>query len=311
VQCSQVVKIQTSGGGGGGGSSRPSCKLTASDKTIDDGDSVTLTWDNSRTNDIILEDSRGNVLVDTDTSSKYDEDEDSIVVTPDRDTTYTLTAIRGSRERECTVDIEVGGVSVSSTRSQDPLVAGISLSNVPYTGFEAGPLLTTMFYTLLALWALGMAYVLVLRRNPMVQSAVASAGLGRIIEDRPLAPLPSYTAPLEKKETQVYESTVAETEVPFNLPTVAYEAPAVVEETPLDVTANSEFDDEIALLENKAHDESILLSSDAIRFILGQTGDQEERLTLLQTIMDHAKATYPREDGWIVINKERIVALFA
>jgi hypothetical protein len=61
-------------------------------------------------------------------------------------------------------------------------------------------------------------------------------------------------------------------------------------------------------LENLAHMQNILLSSDAIRMIIDHAnGDSVE---LLNEVIARAKETYPREDGWIVINRERINTLF-
>lgn len=166
-----------SGGGGGGGSSSPYCRFTISDKKIVAGEEVVLSWDNDRTNDIVIEDNRGNILVDSDQDSSIDEDEDSITVSPERDTRYTLTAIRGSRERTCTVDVEVEKkVVVNVTREQTPLT--IDLVTVPYTGFDLVTALTISFYTLLGLWAFGTLYILVTNRNP----ALRLSALRRLIQ---------------------------------------------------------------------------------------------------------------------------------
>ena len=51
-----------------------------------------------------------------------------------------------------------------TTRDQQPLT-GIRLVEVPYTGFEAGPALTALFYTLLTLWAFFIAYVLIVKEG--------------------------------------------------------------------------------------------------------------------------------------------------
>ena len=42
---------------------------------------------------------------------------------------------------------------------------GIPLSQVPYTGFEAGPTLTNLFYALLTLWGLVVSYVFMTKKN--------------------------------------------------------------------------------------------------------------------------------------------------
>lgn len=155
---------------GGGGSSSPYCRFKISDKKITAGEEVTLSWDNDRTNDITIKDDRGNVIVDTEEDDKIDEDKDSITVKPDRDTKYTLTAIRGTKKRTCTVDVEVEKkVTVTTTREQQPLTNTIELVTIPYTGFDLVTALTITFYSLLALWALGTLYILVTNKNPALK----------------------------------------------------------------------------------------------------------------------------------------------
>ncbi len=303
--CQVTVNTESDGGGGGGGggSSAPRCVFTASDKKISAGDKVTLSWKNTRTNDIRIKDNRGNEIVDTRDNDDDDinPDKDSVTVRPTRSTSYTLTAYRGSRTRDCTVDINVDGVSVSSTRSQTPLVAGISLSSVPYTGFDAGPFLTTVFYTLLALWGLGIAYVLVLKDGTvfgfsMRRQELAHAGpaLGTIVTDEPA-------------EYAAYGVAT----VPSNLPVASigaaqgYAAQGVDEDEAKEVGE----DDTFSFLENRAHAARVLLSSDAIRFISGQKTDIAEQAEILDRVVELAKATYPSENGWVVVNKEKLMSL--
>ena len=87
---------------------------------------------------------------------KKDLYDGSITVRPTRDTTYTLTAARGSRDRECTVKINVDDVRVTEVRDQEPLITAIALSDVPYTGVDAK---TAVQYTLLAIIVLWGAYL--------------------------------------------------------------------------------------------------------------------------------------------------------
>ena len=89
-----------------------------------------------------------------------------MTVRPLEDTTYTLTVSKGNYDRTCTVKVDVeNGVTVLEVRDQQPTVAGISLTQVPYTGFDAGPTLTFIFYGLLTLWALFIAYTVVLKKK--------------------------------------------------------------------------------------------------------------------------------------------------
>lgn len=105
-------------------SNTPRCDITASDRTIDEGDDVKLSWDNTRTDEIVIKDSRGKIIVDTEDSNRYDADSDSITVDPTRTTTYTLTAKNGSRKDTCsvkvTVDEDEDSNSSSGSSSQIP-----------------------------------------------------------------------------------------------------------------------------------------------------------------------------------------------
>jgi uncharacterized repeat protein (TIGR01451 family) len=331
----QTTVTTTSSSGGGGGSSAPRCELTASKRTIAPGEVVTLAWNNLRTDDITLEDNRGNMLVDSEDDSSIDEDEGSIVVRPTQSTSYTLTVMRGSRERDCTVDINVtsgSGVSVSSTRTQDPLVAGISLSRVPYTGFDAGPVLTAIFYSLLLLWGFSVAYILVIRNKPTLREMVPTLPHPKDTLEPVIRPSATALAshalmntPIARSRSAALTATVVPT---FDVksttaPVIGYEslytdiaaAPAAesthVESTVESVVSESVPNDEsdLAFLEGRAHDHNVLISSDALRFIMSQSMKRDERVEVLDLVINVAKKTYPSEDGWVILNKERILSL--
>ncbi|MCD5381934.1 MAG: hypothetical protein LR017_01305 [Candidatus Pacebacteria bacterium] len=302
-----TVSVDTTSGGGGGGSSSPRCELEISDTKITKGEEITLTWDNARTNDMKIEDNRGNVIIDTERSEDKDVDEDdgSITLKPTRDTEYTMTVFRGSRDRDCKVEVEIeDDVTLSVVRDQQPLV--VSLGSVPYTGFEAGPTLTAIFYTLLIVWSLGVAYVLVIRK-----SSVLGIELPNDTATEQTFMPQSVTVPEVTKHT-----IPAATDIPSNLPTATYNPvvgyAADTEEVATEDVAfadNGQDADEIAALENRANEANCLLSSNAIRFIIEQADTTEARFALLDTLINKVKEAHPLEDGWAVINKERAVAL--
>ena len=161
ISCSVTVAVEPSGGGGGGGSNTPRCELTASDKKLRTGERVTLRWNTSHATFVEIKDNRNKIVVTTNgalADDKKDLYDGSITVRPTRDTTYTLTAARGSRDRECTVKIDVDDVRVTEVRDQEPLTGSIALADVPYTGVDAK---TAVQYTLLAiivLWGSYLAY---------------------------------------------------------------------------------------------------------------------------------------------------------
>ena len=125
---------------------------------------MTLRWETRRGSELRIEDDRGNEIFETRDDDIVDEGD--VVVRPLRDTRYTLTVERGSRDDTCTEGVEVEGaeVSVITSRDQEPLTS-LSLAQVPYTGFGARELLAGGFSTVLALWSASMAYTFVMRRG--------------------------------------------------------------------------------------------------------------------------------------------------
>jgi hypothetical protein len=64
------------------------------------------------------------------------------------------------------------------------------------------------------------------------------------------------------------------------------------------------------LIEERAHRENILLSPEATRIllsVLAKNGQDTE--SFLTEVFENAKSAYPREDGWILLSKERTDAL--
>lgn len=311
IDCPVTVDVSTSGGGGGGGSVTPRCELTASKKSISAGDSVRLTWKTSNATEVVLTNDRGMVIFTTGDYLADDKREHfsrSITVKPTRTTEYTILASRGSRDRECTVEIEVDSpIVVLETRSQEPLVAGISLSQVPYTGFEAGPVLTVIFYTLLVLWSLYLTYLLVVRRrmasilqddNHIVVTP-AEAYMRQAEAVRPDLFVTKTTVSSPKATSQVLPQNL-----PIATPVVGYENHYV--EPIVGTHPHQVNDDVVTDLENRAHAQKALLSSDAVRYFIATTAGNVERNAALDMVIAEAKKSYPLEDGWVVVNEMRM-----
>ncbi len=305
VSCPVTVTV-TSGGGGGGPSS-PICEISVSKNSITAGDTVTLRYDSSRASDLKLVDSNGKTLVTTRgklSSEKDDLMEGSLKVSPKSDTTYTLTVERGSKDRVCKVKVDVKDtVVVTQVRDQLPLV--ISLTDVPYTGFEAGPLLTMSFYLLLMAWALYIAYIIVIKRDIIGGYRLAGSrpdGSSKAVTPEAIRPdvfVASVRAP------EVPPSVSTPPNLPTGTPVIGYAAASGVATTvPGQVSPVT--DETVTTLENYAHAKKALLSSDAIRHLIGTTSSDEERIASLNEVITEAKATYPSEDGWVVINEKRM-----
>ncbi len=316
INCPVAINVSTGGGGGGGGGgTTPRCEFEASDSRISAGEKISLEWETRNTNEITVTDDRGNVIFTTDdylSTEKRKYYDYEIEVKPTRDTTYTLLAERGRRDRECTVEVEVerGGGSGSSnkvivleTRDQQPLVTGISMTEVPYTGFKSGLALTIVFYVLLVTWALYVTYLLVVRKKIMnaggpasilPQSAMASMRQAEQIRPDVFAPV---SAPVK---TFLVENLPVNTETSDRI-SDTNEAPSSNNELGVEATT---------VIENHAHTKRALLSSDAMRFFVGNT-NTETRMQNLDSIIAEAKVTYPLEEGWVVINEDRLRSLIS
>lgn len=105
----------------------------------------------------------------------------------------------------------------------------------------------------------------------------------------------------------VSSATVDLHEVPVNLPvaspTIGYEALAML-------TAESDASEELNELENQAHAHKVLLSSDAMRFFVAHV-KPEHRTTTLEAVIKNARVSFPSEDGWVVVNLQRMEGLVA
>jgi hypothetical protein len=313
----------SSGGGGGGGSSSPRCELfRGSDTSINAGERVTLRWETRRGSELRIEDDRNNEIFQTSDDDEVDDGE--VIVRPVRDTRYTLTVERGSRDDTCTVRIDVGNQNVSLIldRDQQPLTS-ISLTRVPYTGFDAGPLLKSIFYTLLGLWSMSIAYVLVIKKGAVFGFVLRRKNERLVVGSETIIPHTEYQSNIEYPK--IYEDTpvaaplvaTVALSAPTNLPTAAreviygYGAVASTREEETNINEETENDEAVAYLEARAHRHNLILSSDAIRLIIDQADSLEEQESLLDEVAARAKEAYPREDGWTVLNRERIAALFA
>ncbi len=308
ISCPVSVNVDEDNGGGGGSSS-PTCELSISDTKINRGEEVKLKWESSRATNLKLVDNKGKTLVTTENllgDAKKKLFDGNLTVKPTSDTTYTLIVERGSRDRECKVKVNVEDVVVvSQVRDQKPLVAGIALTDVPYTGFEAGPILTFLFYVVLMLWALYVAYLIVIRRNIVggYQLAMPTEGV------KAIPPAPVSANVVETKvdapaETIVSASTSTPVNLPTGLPVVGYANYGSIE--------NNQVDDEmVTQIENYAHTQKVLMSGDAIRHFISTTNSGEERMETLTEVVKAAKSNFPAEDGWVVVNETRMKEICA
>ncbi|MEX0912993.1 MAG: hypothetical protein WDZ56_00525, partial [Candidatus Paceibacterota bacterium] len=154
----------------------PRCDLEVSKTRVNKGDKVTLSWDTNYADRVRIRDDRGNTIFDTNdysSSKRHQYLDGEIDVIINRTTEFTLNAIGDGGSRTCRVEVKTDDLAVYEKRDQGYVIA---LTQVPYTGFEAGPFLTFLFYAMLTLWALFIAYVLVIKKGSILGFSLYGAG---------------------------------------------------------------------------------------------------------------------------------------
>ncbi len=280
----------------------PTCTMEVSSSRVREDESVTLSWTSDRATSASIDQGIGSVALDGSRS-----------VTVDGATTYTGT-FTGSDGRSVTCSARVstytgggGGACMncgetktkssggSTTKKHTPspsivlsqvvtkLGSTITLDQVPYTGFEASPLTVALFWMGIFIASAFIAYGMI-AYDPFARLRFALAALGR---------QPTYT-------TYDYEAPEAPAE--DSTPHVAYFSAA----------SAARNDDGVGMIENLAHEENILLSPEAARMILEAcTASREPAQSFVTGLFAAAQSLYAREDGWILLSKERMQAVLA
>lgn len=288
----------------------PTCTMSVSSTNVSRDSKVTLNWTSDNATTASINQGIGSVSVDG---------EKIVNVTSDTTYTGTFTGDKGkSVTCSASVSIRSGGggsclnckdkptdkpkdkpkdivkdISPKIILSKTITKAGgyVSLDQVPYTGFEAGPALTMFFWLAVLALSGAIAYVVTyLHPIARLRQAFASERIVRAHRARE-----DYVASVVEETRAAMNSSVAPVAVAYSTPLVAS-------------TATS--DHSISTIEDRAHADSILLSPEATRMIaeLIAKADTDEK-SLLDTLFGSAKDTYPREDGWILLSKERTQSL--
>jgi hypothetical protein len=163
----------------------------------------------------------------------------------------------------------------------------VTLSQVPYTGFTASPFMTMMFWLAILAVSAFIAYLFTVYRPFARMQRVAIRYAERYHET-------------ERMQHLVQVADAMPT-------TVAQSAPLVLARVASAVT-----DDGAAVIEEEGHKENILLSPEAARMVMAAIEHSGEPTPpFLNALFSKAKAQFPREDGWILLSKERTQALLS
>lgn len=132
------------------------CTLTASPANIQNGQSALLSWTSTGASSAWLSDGLGNVYPNG-----------SLAVRPESTRYYTLTVSNGYQTQTCRATVNVSG-------------SYINLTQIPYTGFDLGPIGNALYWTLLVGLAVGAGYFLVYQfPSQMSKRVFAVAGIRR------------------------------------------------------------------------------------------------------------------------------------
>lgn len=170
----------------------PRCvDLSANRTRLDEeGDAVVLSWVTANASSISINNGVGNV---TPVSSG------SITVHPRRDTTYVATVPGAPYNPDCEVTVRIDEererdhdrddhdrerdrerpeVFIDSvTRPNEPPLASVYLSEIPYTGLDLGPVGTVVYWTMIVLWSGAAAYLVLFNFLPYLFRRAATDAL--------------------------------------------------------------------------------------------------------------------------------------
>ena len=182
--CTAVVTIN--GGGSGGG---PTCTMTVSPSSIRSGNSATLSWGGS---DILSVDIDNGIATATTSPG-------STTVAPTAVGTHKYTGTfhaNNGQTLTCSATLTIEGGSGGCTSNcgggsnppptvvlaslphvgSQPFVSYLYLSQVPYTGLDLGFWGTILYWTLLVVWSIALAYLVLFGAVPYIARAGRAFG---------------------------------------------------------------------------------------------------------------------------------------
>jgi hypothetical protein len=317
ITCSAQVSVTTN-------PANPTCSLTANPNTINKGESSTISW--SSTNASSMQWTRGDITTTTLAGSRS--------VSPSNSQTYTAVftgtngntvicsdtvSIRSSgggsvgkcincdddkrdkREKKEKKEREDTEVFLSSTYTQLP--GFITLSQVPYTGFEASPLMAMLFWLVVALISLFIGYILSVKytNGHTLSFASLSSELGTFLGRKNII---AYTrTPFAESEEEMYLPLSKEEDKNTTQNTYTENGVSGVGQN---VSQNSQ-----DIIERVAHREKILLSPKTIEMIQKHSYDTRTDIeTFSEKMCALIVSVFAREDGWILLSEQRAENFF-
>ncbi len=315
-----------------------SCTLSLDASNINTGQSVNLSWTSTNAT---------SGFVNNNVGSTSPVSSGSMTVFPPSSTTFIGTFAGPTGTTTCSISLTVhtgggggggGGGCVGSTcpggfnqpnvsmfrqPGEQPL-AFVSLSQIPYTGFEAGPALTMIFWLAVGLLSALIAYFIVGKGGVRSLLAYILGGVTGL-------PIQEHE---ERQNWAMYGThyPVTDSETPYDGESVSAPRPAALAAVPgpvsprnyvigseeqkpaappAPVSALAQEPDIHAVLESRAHAAGVLMSPEAVTLAAELSAGRQEALRLFGDLLNEAVKTIPREDGWIMLTADRLQALSA
>ncbi len=289
----------------------PVCAMTISKGQMSKGDTAVLSWTSTNVTGVTIDKGIGATTTVN----------GGITVQPQDNTTYTgtFTGPHGTITCQASITITTGGGGCSGNcgRGQQPPkvvlyqkpqlqpLAAVYLSQVPYTGFDAGPITTAIYWTLLVLWSALVAYFLVYRGY--WGKILPVSGQTHATTTRATRTVNTIEEEFDAEEEEaVMASTLAipHTIAPaFTLPTqhtLTQSARGNTEDILMSATSLEK------LVEKTLGADRILVSKHGMEVLAKAAGNGSDAEALLAKVSYAARRNYPREDGWIALSDERI-----
>ncbi|MDB5195415.1 MAG: hypothetical protein JWO84_599 [Parcubacteria group bacterium] len=150
VTCVTSVSVNT-------GTPGPSCTMNVSPSVIRQGDSATLTWDSNSVRDVTISPSVGSV----------GQSGNARIYPPNGSGTYTYQGVFygfNGNSITCSATLRVETPQQNLVLDSLPVVGNqplsyVYLADLPYTGLDLGPVGTAIYWLMLILWSLAVAYL--------------------------------------------------------------------------------------------------------------------------------------------------------
>src|SRR3989344_1756889 len=257
---------------------RPICELRVSDTVVRKGLPVLLTWDNTRAKEMTIRDQYGNVIISADNNTSRSANSGRQTVIPNQDVTYTMKVKNSAGTDTCSVSVDTtdnGAISVDR----------VPLAAVPYTGFDAGPTMMALFYVLLGIWAVAIAYYVMHRKYGVAVPFMA----------------PAAPAPVASVAASVATAPVTAASGIANLPT----------DDNFEKMFGGVAEEPTFSLAQYAAQEHVFVTDEVIAAVQASAHTAFAQKAMFDALVAKARGAYPTEHGWLTIDSTRYAALNA